>query len=192
MKAVRLPLVYHNSIVTNSLYGLVGLLVLLGCFAVLLGGDTRARWIVWLWIIGIGSRLMPVIRRLFDRTPQFTITTLSVIDHARRAREIFWVDVKAATLRDNRDGTYICLELIDAEKYLSQLSPLQRRRGMASVEKKLDLLGFLPMQRRLKKCSKAFALDFTGVKADTNEALATIRSLISQARENAPKLASSL
>jgi hypothetical protein len=187
MKAVRLPLVYYNSTVANSLYGLFGLLVLLGCFAILRGGDTRAHWIVWLWVIGIASQMLPVIWRIFDRTPQFTITTISVIDHVRNAREIFWVDVKQASLRDSRDGTYVCLELIDAEKYLSQLSPSQRRRGMASVGTKLDLLSFLPMQRRLKKCSKAFALDFTGVKADSNEVLATIQSLISQARENAPQ-----
>jgi hypothetical protein len=187
MKAIRLPLVYYNSIVTNSLYGLFGLLVLLGCFAILHGGDPRARWIIWLWIIGVGSQMIPVIQRIFDRSPQFTITTLSVIDHARRAREIFWVDVKEASLRDNRTGTYICLELIDAEKYLSQLSPLQRRCGMAVVGTKLDLLGFLPVQRRLKKRSKAFALDFTGVKADSNEVLAPIQSLISRARENAPQ-----
>ncbi|TVT43458.1 hypothetical protein FNT36_05060 [Hymenobacter setariae] len=187
MKAIRLPLVYYNSIVANSLYGLFGLLILLGCFAILHGGDPRARWIVWLWIIGLGNQVLPVIWRIFDRTPQFTITISSVIDHARRAREIFWIDVKEASLWDNRDGTYIFLEIINAEKYLSQLSPLQRRRGMTSVGKKLDLLGFLPMQRRLKKCSKAFALDFTGVKADSNEVLAIIQSLISQARENAPQ-----
>jgi len=187
MKAVRLPLVYHNSIVTNSLYALFGLVLLIGCAAILRSDDTRGHWVVWLWIVGIGSQMVSVIRRLVDRTPQFTMTSLSVIDHTRRAREIFWVDIKGVSLRDHRYGTYVCLEPVDAEKYLSQLSPLQRRRALASVEASVDLFGFLPVKRRLKKCSKAFALDFTGVKADANEVLTTIQSLISQARENAPQ-----
>ncbi len=184
MKAVRLPLVYHNSIASNSLYALFGLLMLIGCAVVLRSDDTRGHWVVWLWIIGVGSQMVPVIRRLVDRTPQFTLTSLSVIDHARRAREIFWADIKSVSLRDYRDGTYLCLEPIDAEKYLRQLSPFQRRRALASVHARVDLFGFLPVKRRLKKCSKAFALNFTGVKADANEVLVTIQSLISRAREN--------
>jgi hypothetical protein len=187
MKALRLPLVYYNSVVANALYALFGLLLLIGCAVVLRSDDTRGHWVVWLWIVGIGSQMVPVIRRIADSTPQFTITSLSVIDHARRAREIFWTDIKGVSLRDHRDGTYLCLEPVDAEKYLSQLSPLQRRRALASVHARVDLFGFLPVKRRLKKCSKAFALDFTGVKADANEVLATIQLLISRARENAPQ-----
>ena len=169
-----------------------GLLLILGCSAILNNGDRRAHWIVWLWIVGIGWQMLPVAQRLFDRTPQLTITSTSVIKHMRREREIFWVDVKEASLWSNRTGTFICLELINTEKYLNQLSHLQRRLGMASVGTRLDLFGFLPIQRRLKKCSKVFALDLTGLKADTDEALAAVQLLIRQARENTQKVDLSL
>jgi hypothetical protein len=147
---------------------------------------------VWLWVIGIGWQMVPAARSLFDRTPQLTITNASVTKHRHREREIFWVDVKAATLWSDRTGTFICLEVIDAEKYLSQLSPLQRRQGMASVGTRLDLFSFLPINRRLKKCSKVFALDLSGLRADTDEVFAAIQSLIEQARGSAPKVALSL
>lgn len=182
VKALRLPLVYHNSVLANSVFLLFGLLLLLGCFPILNNGDGRGHWIAWLWVVGVGGQMVPVAKRLFDRTPQLTITSTSVTKHSRQDSEIFWVDIKAASLWSDRTGTFICLELVNAEKYLSQLSPLQRRRGMASVGTRLDLLGFLPVKRHLKKCSKVFALDLTGLKANTDELLATVQSLIMQTR----------
>ena len=118
--------------------------------------------LAWECTVFFGCTALVFVRQLSDRRPRITIDEKGILDRTLRMGVIEWNDIDGAYLKRMPGATFICLQLRDAKKYTSRLSP-RVQRVVALNEK----LGATPV-----------SLNLTGVEAKPQEVLDLIETQV--------------
>ena len=116
----------------------------------------------WECTIFFGGVALVFTRQLSDRRPRITIDEKGILDRTLRMGVVEWNDIDGAYLKRMPGATFICLQLRDAKKYTSRLSP-RVQRVVALNEK----LGATPV-----------SLNLTGVDAKPQDILDLIETQV--------------
>lgn len=122
-------------------------------------GDAAAGWAS---IIFFGSCAVVFLKHLLDSRPRIIIDDLGIFDRTLGIGVISWTDIQGAYLRSICGNEFICLDLRNAENYLSQSSPVKR--ALAGTNR---VWGFT-----------SISLNLCGVAAESNDVLELIRRRI--------------
>lgn len=151
-----LPQTYYFSQKKVALFLLLALLLAAGSGVAALDSNTDERWLWWAGTGLFGWASVVFIRQMFDRSPRLIITSTGITDHTLPVGEIRWADISDSTLTTDEGNAYINLYLLNREKYLTHLSPLQ--------------------QRLLGRRGAVLVLNLTNLNADAVEVLATVQA----------------
>jgi hypothetical protein len=120
----------------------------------------EARLFGWLGVAFFGFGVVVIARQLFRRGPVVALDDLSITDHRSPDGPLFWDQVSSLWVGSVRSSRFLCIELKDAELFVSRWSP--RRRALAKAN---EALGFPPL-----------TISFAGLSPGLDEVLAHIRS----------------
>ncbi len=159
-------LVIKNSRIENSL-----LLVMVVVFAVAgawmgLEGEPLG----WMAMLLFGSGIPVFGWRLISGRPRLILDERGVIDSTLGVGRIEWRDIRSAQVRSIKGNFFICLGLVDSEKYLARLSGVKRSLARANRG-----LGFSDLN-----------LNLSGVDANTHQILELVRKRSELARQRQP------
>jgi hypothetical protein len=133
----RPSLTCHTS--NTKLLGLLGLtcvMVVASYFCTTIPG-LPARLIGWIGISFFGLGFIAIPARLLRPGPQVVINDEGIEDHRLKAGVIRWQDIRSLSIGSVNSARFLCIELMEAEKYLSRLP--RWKRSIAAVN---PALGF--------------------------------------------------
>ena len=165
---MKLPFSYYNSKAEAAFLLAIVLLVTI-MFCQLLAEILRqVEGATWLFVPTFGLLLWAFLwlvakltRRLFDKRPRLTLTQTGVTDHQLGIGEIRWTDIEGACVRSTRGSIFICLNLRNELEYVARMASTTRLANSANKK-----LGFT-----------FIVLALNGVDADSDEVLATVKSM---------------
>ena len=129
-----------------------------GIFLIIKG---EAVLIGWASIIFFGGGIPLFLWQLMDSRPRLIIDDEGVYDRTLKIGKISWEDVEGGYVKNISGSNFICLELKNEEKYLSQLNSIGKAAVSANVK-----LGFTPI-----------SLNLSGISEDPYEILNLILKL---------------
>ena len=170
---MELPRFYYNSRPLAALYLFVVLLwFVVSSFMTCLisaNGLVSLPWFVWGFLLFFSSSsilfgifVFILGQRVFLSHPRLKISNTGITDYTQKIGEILWSDIDSAYLRSAGHSTFICLKLRDLNKYLVKIPRLSKWLNLPN-----RTLGFTPI-----------TLNLSGVKADSQEILTTIKTLV--------------
>jgi hypothetical protein len=107
----------------------------------------------WVSIAFFGSGALIFIWQIFDSRPRLIIDSEGITDRTLGVGKIVWADIEDASIKSIQGTDFICLKLVDPEKYLGRLSKVGR--GIVDINRSL---GFTESN-----------LNLSGVQANTQE-----------------------
>lgn len=126
------------------------LFVVAGALILATGTTTATRVVGLTNVVFFGGCALIYLSQLRDQRPRIEITEQGIEDRSLKFGVIEWADIRGVALRRQQGATFIGLDLRNADKYTSRLSPLLRRMVALNAS-----LGFPPL-----------SLDLTGTAAD--------------------------
>jgi hypothetical protein len=114
-----------------------------GIFLILLKGP---QLVLWLGVAFFGLGSLVFLWQLLDPRPRLVINSQGVYDRTNGAGWIDWSDIRAAWVASVMGHDFLCLEVLDPEKYLGRMSRWRRlvgriNRGAGFTELYLNLSG---------------------------------------------------
>jgi len=102
--------------------------------------DMLARVVGWIGIgfFGLGVIAFPV--RFFRSEPQIVINEEGIDDRRLKIGVIRWADIRSLSIRSLNSVKFLCIELVEPEKYLARLPRWKRSLGWTN-----EILGFPAM-----------------------------------------------
>jgi hypothetical protein len=95
-------------------------------------------------IVFFGLGFLVLFRQVIDRRPRITIDELGVTDRTLKVGRIDWGDIIDVELRSINKTSFICLYLVNPNKYTAKLSKISKNLTKANVE-----LGFSQLNLNL-------------------------------------------
>jgi len=86
-----------------------------------------ARIAGWSGLVFFGLCFVAIALMAFQRTPQVVISEDGIDDRRWKLGVVPWDDVRDMSMRSMGNNRFICVELVDPEKYLGNLSWWQRK-----------------------------------------------------------------
>ena len=141
-----------------GLFGLTCIMVGASYFCTTLP-DPLPRVFGWIGVafFGLGFVAFPV---MFFRTgPQVVVDDQGIEDRRMKIGVIPWQDIRSLSIGSVNSAKFLCVDLVDPEKYLSRLPPWKRRLAAAN-----EALGF-----------SALSISFAGLSPGLNEVWAYVQ-----------------
>lgn len=144
-----MPLIIIKSSKLEYFLLLVGSLgfVAAGIF-ILNHGNSTDSWIGWMAIIFFGSGIPLFGWQLADSRPRLVIDEQGILDRTLGVGIIPWSEITGAYLRSIQGNSFICLEVLNPERWLERLSPIKRAMVPAN-----EALGFTVLNLNLSAVS---------------------------------------
>ncbi len=142
-----------------GLLGLTCVMVAASYFCTTLANVTP-RLVGWVGIVffGFGFIAFPVM--FFRSGPQVVVSDAGIEDRRLKLGLIPWEDIRALSVGSVNSAKFLCIELVDREKYLSRLPGWKLRLAVAN-----EALGFSPL-----------TISFSGLAPGLKEVWAYIQS----------------
>jgi hypothetical protein len=118
----------------------------------------------WTTIVFFGGCALVFVWQLIDSRPRIIIDDDGIYDRTLGVGRIPWPEIQDAYVRSISGNDFICLELLDAERYVQRTNPV--RRALAGMN---SALGFTPI-----------TLNISCLAADSNDLLELILKRIHQ------------
>ena len=113
-----------------------------GVFIILVDGPA---WVGWMSIVFFGCGGIPVfIWQLIDSRPRLVIDDVGLFDRTLGVGKIPWDEITGAYKKTIQGSAFVCLHLLDPERYVGKLSAVKR--AMLRTNEKL---GFTPISLNL-------------------------------------------
>ncbi len=122
------------------LIGAIGFVVS-GVLILLINGPAV---IGWMSIIFFGAGIPLFIWQILDNRPRLKIDDTGIADRTLGVGRIAWEDIDGAFVKSIKGNDFICLQLIDSEKYTSKLNSIKK-----AMTKANEKLGFTPISLNL-------------------------------------------
>lgn len=98
----------------------------------------------WAGILFFGGCALVGARQLIDSRPRLVIDDDGILDRTLGVGRIPWSDIRGAYLRSLHGNDFVCLDLVDAERYLRRTTAIKRALAGANAA-----LGFTPISLNL-------------------------------------------
>ena len=102
--------------------------------------DLTAQVFGWIGVAFFGLGFIAIPRQLLRAGPQVVINDEGIDDRRLKLGPIRWDDIRELSIGSVHGAKFLCIELVDRERYLSRLPAWKRRLGAAS-----EALGFPPL-----------------------------------------------
>lgn len=97
--------------------------VVCGSFILLIGGPVL---IGWMSIIFFSAGIPLFTWQIFNRRPRLKIDDTGIEDQTLGVGKIAWEDIRGAFVKTIQGNDFICLKLIDPEKYIGKLNTVKK------------------------------------------------------------------
>ncbi len=119
----------------------------------------KSRVVGWIGVCFFGLGFFIIPRQLFRKGPQFVVDERGLEDRRSRLGLVEWVDILSLSVGEVRQQRFLCLHVVDPEKYLGRLSKAGRIAARANVS-----LGF-----------SEITIAFSGLSRSTDDVCRFIR-----------------
>ena len=113
----------------------IALSFVVGGALIIVRGEPGDVWLGWACVVFFGTGIPIFSWQLLDSRPRLVLDDQGVLDRTLGVGVIPWTEITGAELKSIQGNHFVCLQLRNPDRWLGQLSPLQR--AMVSANERL-------------------------------------------------------